>query len=1678
MTINLKKILWLLSSWLLVHNVLAQVSDNFSDGDFTTNPAWTGELSKFEVAAERLHLNDAAETGEAYLSTASEAIADSEWNFYVEITENPSGSNFTSVYLVADQDNLASDLNGYFVKIGGTDDEVSLFRQDGSTQTKIIDGLDSRVDTKPVQIEVKVTRDVAGNWELSSRPLGDTDFSLEGAVQDDTHTVSNYFGVYCKYTTTRKDAFYFDDIVVTGTPQPDTQQPVVTSLSVLSDNQLQVHFSETITPATAETVANYTLLGHTINSAILVDDLVILSVTPALVNATDYSLNVREVQDEAGNVLADTTLDFFYFEPVPAQWNDIVISELMPDPNPVKVDLPDAEFIELYNRSEHPVDLQDWTLNDKPLPSYILRPTQYIILCAAADSAAFASFGNVLALDSWPALSNSGSQLILVDATLTALDSLSYSENEVAGGISLERIREETPCDQRTNLALSLAERGATPGQTNTVTRTIPDTAAPQLLEVKASGERLVQLVFDERIADAVLLTNNIQIQPQRTVASVERDTADEKTVWITLSDTLQNGTTYSLTFLNALDCYGNQTVSQTQDFYFDNQPPVVTQFIVRDTSAVEVFFSEKAESSAAAAKENYQLDSATNIPKSVTLSEDSLSAVLSFSLSLDDGQEHQLTVLSLTDLYGNTTEVQSLVFRYQQAIDTVIVASEYQLDLYLQPKISPNAVVAGNFSIDRGVGQPHTAFLDSDDASLVHLVLAQPLTANKELELSVDQLYDTESNLLSTPVYRFYYDRRAPTLDSVVAVNERSLIAYFNETLSATEATNVFHYQLASGSPNITQADVLADQQSVQLALDSALLPEVEYELEVIGIADVSGNTISSMRSRSFVYDQHPPRLFSWKIVNPYQLRLYFSEAVVSGSPADYHLETVGSPDSLLVSQIQPNEVRLFFANPLSIDEVTLIVNQLADIRGNSLTGPLQIPLTNTDITLGQITVLSETEVQLEFSQPIDESTMRDPGRYRLDQSIASTSLSPVPGKPYALQLSFDTFFRPDATYQLIIDQLTSVQENSFTGVQDSFVYQTQVERIEVEGQSLLIRFQVPLDSGQAVQNAHYQLEDEHPVAALLVDGQTVRLVFNQPLEPLTRYQLTLSGLQTIDGDIIPKSTHSVGLGRTPGFNELLITEIMADPNPTVGLPEVEYLEIYNASDDLLSTEGLRLADATSTALFPPGLLLPEEYLIVSAPTDQTKLSAQGKAIGISNFPSLNSTSDDLRITDAYGQEIFSVAYTDDWYNDAEKKSGGWSLEMIDYTRPCGERGNWAASVDESGGTPGRENSVSQPNPDNQAPFLTEAFAVSDTLVQLRFSEKIDPTSLSQGKVHLNQELTVDTLVWSEDRKSAQLVLLTPLQAQTTYSIWLENLTDCSGNLISNTPVSFVLSEEAEAGDVLLSEILFYPRSGGVRFVEIYNHSDKPIDLNSWQLANQEGDSLINLSPITDDNFQLASGQYLALTEDATILVGDYPAASEGNILAVKSLPSLPSDAGSIVLLSSDGEQMQLLEYDEKWHHPVLDDMRGVSLERIQWKAAVNDANNWQSAAQTAGFATPGYANSQASSEFINQATISVEPQVFTPNQDSFQDYTQIHYRWATSGNVANVIIFNSQGRKVRHLAQNATLAEEGFLRWDGTNDSQQLVPMGYYIIYFEVFHTNGQVSVLKERVVVGHPF
>lgn len=195
-----------------------QFIDSFSDGDFINNPNWIGDVSVFEVdTIFSLNLNDTT-ANTSYLVTESQCIINAEWSFRVRLDFSPSTNNYARVYLISDMQDLRGNLNGYFVKIGGQTglvDEISLYSQNSTNHIEIIDGIDGLASDYP-DVDVKVTRDSLGNWELFVDTNGV--FFSQGTAFDNSTVTCNYFGVFCKYTITRSDKFWFDDFNVSGLP--------------------------------------------------------------------------------------------------------------------------------------------------------------------------------------------------------------------------------------------------------------------------------------------------------------------------------------------------------------------------------------------------------------------------------------------------------------------------------------------------------------------------------------------------------------------------------------------------------------------------------------------------------------------------------------------------------------------------------------------------------------------------------------------------------------------------------------------------------------------------------------------------------------------------------------------------------------------------------------------------------------------------------------------------------------------------------------------------------------------------------------------------------------------------------------------------------------------------------------------------------------------------------------------------------------------------------------------------------------------------------------------------------------------------------------------------------------------------------------------------------------------
>ena len=130
--------------------------------------------------------------------------------------------------------------------------------------------------------------------------------------------------------------------------------------------------------------------------------------------------------------------------------------------------------------------------------------------------------------------------------------------------------------------------------------------------------------------------------------------------------------------------------------------------------------------------------------------------------------------------------------------------------------------------------------------------------------------------------------------------------------------------------------------------------------------------------------------------------------------------------------------------------------------------------------------------------------------------------------------------------------------------------------------------------------------------------------------------------------------------------------------------------------------------------------------------------------------------------------------------------------------------------------------------------------------------------------------------------------------------------------------------------------------------------------------------------------------------------------------------------------------------------------------MERVSFSTPANAAGNWHSAAEDAGYGTPGYENSQKETDLQNKPVVTFEPDSFSPNHDGYNDEFIIRYEMPKPGFVANIRIFDAAGRFVFNLAKNEMLGTAGEFFWNGKDETGSRQPIGVYVVMAEVF--NGQ--------------
>ncbi|MDD4216425.1 MAG: lamin tail domain-containing protein, partial [Bacteroidales bacterium] len=911
------------------------------------------------------------------------------------------------------------------------------------------------------------------------------------------------------------------------------------------------------------------------------------------------------------------------------------------------------------------------------------------------------------------------------------------------------------------------------------------------------------------------------------------------------------------------------------------------------------------------------------------------------------------------------------------------------------------------------------------------------------------------------------YVDTVPPLLMSHQIIDNQNIVLIFNEDLDPTTALNTDNYLIDNSIGHPTSVSFYgATNAQVLLELASPLISPNEYTLQYENIEDLHSNVIEA-GSIPFSYIIFEPGMV---IIN---------EIMAKPNPV------VGLPDVEYVELYNNCEYTIELENwayqhgtslsPLPAyafgpGEYLLLCKEdsvyLLETYGNTLGVPSFPLITNG----GQTIILFDTAGVVIDEVSYTDQWYQDPtkigGGWSLEKIDPNNTCSPHTNWIASNDNRGGTPGEINSVYAINIDSVAPI------------VHSVRV----TAANELTVLFNEPTDTAESLIVTKYSVNQGfgNPIYAM-IDPQNINAIIIQYSSSFienTNYELTVENISDYCGNTLISQTIPFLIYRAKPY-DIVICEIMADPDPVVLLPDAEYIELYNSTEYDLDLSGWTISAGTTTRNLGLSIIESGKFLVLCHINNISLFDESINISGVESFPALTNSGAVLTLKNNSGDVIHTITYSDTWYKDNFKKNGGYSLEMIDLNNPCEGIENWIASKDISGGTPGFQNSVYGNNPDVTSPYPVAAEAIAPNTVIVYFSETLQEHFANDLNNFDINEFGHPNWIQAAEPNFSTITMKFDAEFELGVVYYLnckDSIRDCYGNtVLENTSVRFALSDSVQPKDIVINEVLFNPLSGGSDFVELYNNSDRVLDLKLlWIMNTDELGGIKDVYQITDISRLLLPDEFCAISEDIQHLSDNYYIMYPENLYKVKKIPSMPDKEGTIIISDRYMNNIDKLTYSEKQHYKLLATKDGVSLERINYNSPSDDSGNWHSAAQDAGFATPGYVNSQYSDQIVSESVISIEPEVFSPDNDGFDDRLTISYNLGEPGYTATIAVYGSGGNFITYLKNNEMLGVEGDVFWDGFDNGNNLCQPGIYIVYIEMFNLTGNKIVEKIPVVL----
>lgn len=553
----------------------AQLTDDFNGGLSTQ---WQGDIDAFEIN-EDAQLQLRAETaGTAYIYRPLGFPDSLSWSMDISLDFAPSNNNRLRIILAADSASYDQG-KAYLLEIGenGSDDAVCLSYMADGVIHPIGEGTPGSV-SQAFRLRAILEKNSDDEWKLSLKQESDNIPRQEFQVSfADKHLINmSYFGIECKFTSTNRDAFVFDNLEIKSLIK-DTMPPQLIGLSAVSDSSISLIFNELLDTTKVLSHLQFVSTPELSASAILYDSVhgneIHVLLDDKLNSCQEYLIEIMDIHDLEDNVKVVAGGKMRFFEK--PEWGDIIINELLSDPYSGSFD-----FLEIKNPTA-----KDWLLkgliirnedrNDETVieDSIVIEAGDILVLTENPDD--ISKIYNVehpekLIQQKLPGFNNNSGNVSLIYLNreqFKKIDSFDYSSelHDAAliqtEGVSLERINPAAPANISDNWTSSPSEDFATPGSVNASNR-------GERIFARAMNAMEVLVSFSEQMDETQIQDIGKYHLEGINISDIYSDSSKPKELMLLLEEDLQSGQIYNLEIQELTSKCGKSISEQNVDLY------------------------------------------------------------------------------------------------------------------------------------------------------------------------------------------------------------------------------------------------------------------------------------------------------------------------------------------------------------------------------------------------------------------------------------------------------------------------------------------------------------------------------------------------------------------------------------------------------------------------------------------------------------------------------------------------------------------------------------------------------------------------------------------------------------------------------------------------------------------------------------------------------------------------------------------------------------------------------------------------------------------------------------------------------------------------------------------------------------------------------------------------------